>query len=143
VLSVIALRGCNYVVLHSMTDLIGSITRNSTTALTRAGTLSRLITSCGGIVSDTTPKTYTHQCQRCLASGSEHHSRMLGNGYCSRPADLDCHYETICESCTFFVTTIEFRPTLQAQRDDAARKGQTGRQKVYDGLLQRLDQTGT
>jgi hypothetical protein len=64
-------------------------------------------------------------------------------GYCSRPLDLDCHYETICESCTFFVTTIEFRPTLQAQRDDAARKGQTGRQKIYDGLLQRLDQTGT
>ncbi len=74
---------------------------------------------------------------------AEHHSRMLGNGYCSRPVDLDCHYETICESCTFFVTTIEFRPTLQAQRDDAATKGQTGRQKVYDGILQRLEQTGT
>ena len=74
---------------------------------------------------------------------AEHQSRMLGNGYCSRPVDLDCHYETICESCTFFVTTIEFRPTLQAQRDDAATKGQTGRQKIYDGLLQRLDHTGT
>jgi integrase len=66
---------------------------------------------------------------------AEHQRRMLGNGYCARPAELDCHYETICESCTFFVTTIEFRPTLQAQRDDAASKGQTGRQKVYDGLL--------
>jgi integrase len=74
---------------------------------------------------------------------TEHQRRMLGNGYCSRPMDLDCHYETICESCTFFVTTIEFRPTLQAQRDDAASKGQTGRQKIYDGLLQRLDQTAT
>ena len=74
---------------------------------------------------------------------SEHQSRMLGNGYCSRPVDLDCHYETICESCTFFVTTIEFRPTLQAQRDDAESKGQTGRQKIYDGLIKRLDQTGT
>lgn len=74
---------------------------------------------------------------------AEHQSRMLGNGYCSRPVDLDCHYETICESCTFFVTTIEFRPTLQAQRDDAAQKGQTGRQKIYDGLIQRLDDTGT
>lgn len=74
---------------------------------------------------------------------TEHHARMLGNGYCSRPVDLDCHYETICESCTFFVTTIEFRPTLQAQRDDAAAKGQTGRQKIYDGLLQRLEDTGT
>ncbi len=73
----------------------------------------------------------------------EHSKRMLGNGFCSRPAELDCHYETICESCTFFVTTIEFRPTLQAQRDDAAAKGQTGRQKIYDGLLQRLDNTAS
>ena len=39
---------------------------------------------------------------------------MLGNGYCARPVELDCHFESICESCTFFVTTIEFRPTLQA-----------------------------
>ena len=39
----------------------------------------------------------------------------------------------------FFVTTIEFRPTLQRQRDDAAAKGQVGRQKIFDGLLTRLD----
>ncbi|WP_186762975.1 hypothetical protein [Lentzea tibetensis] len=46
--------------------------------------------------------------------------------------------QTLCESCTFFVTTIEYRPTLQAQRDDAQRKGQVGRQKIFDGLLDRL-----
>jgi integrase len=74
---------------------------------------------------------------------AEHSKRMLGNGFCTRPAELDCHYETICESCTFFATTIEFRPTLQAQRDDAARKGQSGRRKVYDGLLQRLADTAS
>jgi len=69
----------------------------------------------------------------------EMHRRMLGNGYCARPVDLDCHFESICESCSFFVTTIEFRPTLQAQRDDAATKGQIGRQKIFDGILNRLD----
>jgi integrase len=68
----------------------------------------------------------------------EMHRRMLGNGFCARPVGLDCHFESICESCTFFQTTIEFRPTLQAQRDDAAEKGQLGRQKVFDGLLARL-----
>ena len=73
----------------------------------------------------------------------EMHRRMLGNGYCARPVGLDCHFESICESCTFFQTTIEFRPTLQAQRDDAAQKGQLGRQKVFDGLLARLDQTAS
>ncbi|MGH8874087.1 MAG: tyrosine-type recombinase/integrase [Acidimicrobiia bacterium] len=71
---------------------------------------------------------------------SEMHRRMLGNGYCARPVGLDCHFESICESCTFFVTTIEFKPTLERQRDDATAKGQVGRQKIFDGLLARLDE---
>jgi hypothetical protein len=40
---------------------------------------------------------------------------------------------------TFFVTTIEFRPTLQKQHDDAERKGQVARRKIFDGLLTRLN----
>jgi integrase/recombinase XerD len=70
----------------------------------------------------------------------EMHRRMLGNGYCARPVEMDCHFESICESCTFFVTTLDFRPTLERQRDDASRKGQVGRQKIFDGLLARLDE---
>jgi integrase/recombinase XerD len=77
-----------------------------------------------------------HEMRRLRA---EMHRRMLGNGYCARPVEMDCHFESICESCTFFVTTLEFRPTLQAQRDDAERKGQVGRQRIFEGLLQRLD----
>jgi integrase len=81
-----------------------------------------------------------HEMRRLRA---EMHRRMLGNGYCARPVEMDCHFESICESCTFFVTTLEFRPTLQAQRDDAERKGQVGRQRIFDGLIQRLEtQTG-
>jgi hypothetical protein len=70
---------------------------------------------------------------------AEMHRRMLGNGYCARPVGLDCHFESSCESCTYFQTTLEFRPTLQRQRNDAADKGQVGRQKIFDGLLERLD----
>ena len=73
-----------------------------------------------------------HEMRRLRA---EMHRRMLGNGYCARPVERDCHFESICESCTFFVTTLEFRPTLQAQRDDAERKGQVGRQRIFEGLL--------
>ena len=51
---------------------------------------------------------------------SEMHRGMLGSGYCARPVELDSYFESICESCTFFVTTLDFRPTLQRQRDDAA-----------------------
>ncbi|CAB4591544.1 unannotated protein [freshwater metagenome] len=70
---------------------------------------------------------------------AEMHRRMLGNGYCARPVEIDCHFESICETCTFFVTTVEFKPTLRKQRDDAAAKGLLGRQRVFDGLLERLD----
>jgi len=64
----------------------------------------------------------------------EHH-RMLGNGYCTRPAELDCAFESICETCTFFQTSIEFRPTLQAQHDDAATKSQDHRTQLFNQLL--------
>jgi hypothetical protein len=70
---------------------------------------------------------------------AEMHRRMLGNGYCARPVGLDCHFDSICESCTLFQTTLECRPTLQRQRADATNKGQVGRQKIFDGLLARLD----
>ena len=63
------------------------------------------------------------------------HRRMLGNGWCTRPAKLDCAMETICEGCGFFQTTIAFRPTLQAQHDDALTKGQEGRAELFAGLL--------
>ena len=64
----------------------------------------------------------------------EHH-RLLGNGYCTRPPELDCAFESICETCTFFQTSIAFRPTLQAQHDDAETKGQTHRADLFDKLL--------
>ena len=60
---------------------------------------------------------------------------MLGNGYCTRPAELDCAFESICETFTFFQTSIEFRPTLQAQHDDAATKGQHHRTGLFNQLL--------
>jgi integrase len=67
----------------------------------------------------------------------EHH-RLLGNGWCTRPPELDCAFESICETCTFFQTSIEFRPTLQAQHDDAIAKHQTHRGQLFASLLARL-----
>ena len=69
----------------------------------------------------------------------EHH-RMLGNGYCTRPAELDCAFESICETCTFFQTSIAFRPTLQAQHDDAITRHQDHRGQLFATLLARVDQ---
>jgi hypothetical protein len=66
---------------------------------------------------------------------------LLGNGYCTRPAEFGCRYETICEGCSFFATTITFRDQIQAQHDDADRTDDQSRKTVYNNLLQRLDQT--
>jgi len=62
-------------------------------------------------------------------------ARMLGNGYCTRPRQLDCAHDSACENCVYFQTTIGFRPTLQAQHDDAAAKQQTERADLFAGLL--------
>jgi site-specific recombinase XerD len=68
----------------------------------------------------------------------EHH-RLLGNGYCTRPPQLDCAFESICETCSYFQTGIEFRPALAAQHDHAAAHGQTGRQELYARLIHKID----
>ena len=68
----------------------------------------------------------------------EHH-RLLGNGYCTRPPELDCAFEAICETCTFFQTSIEFRPTLQAQHDHAAAHDQPHRADLFNRLLTHID----
>jgi len=70
----------------------------------------------------------------------EHH-RLLGNGYCTRPPQLDCAFESICETCSYFQTSIEFRPTLQAQHDHAAEHNQPGRQQLFARIISRIDST--
>jgi len=67
------------------------------------------------------------------------HRRMLGNGWCTRPADLDCSFEAMCEGCAFFATTVEFRTTLEAQRDHAACHDQKDREGIYERLLEGLE----
>ncbi len=67
------------------------------------------------------------------------HRRMLGNGHCTRPAALDCQFETICERCGFYETGTEFVPVLLRQRDHAAANNQPERAQIYNDLLADLD----
>ena len=69
----------------------------------------------------------------------EHH-RLLGNGWCTRPPQLDCAFESICETCSYFQTSIEFRPVLQAQHDDAITKHQDHRGQLFATLIARAGQ---
>jgi hypothetical protein len=67
----------------------------------------------------------------------EAHARMLGNGLCTRPAELDCRMETVCETCAYFPTGPEFVPVLLRQRDHARERHQTDRADLFDTLIQR------
>jgi integrase len=70
-------------------------------------------------------------------------TRLLGNGYCTRPAALDCRYETICETCSHFATTEDHRQTLTNQLANATERGEPRRKTVYLQLLNRLDEPRT
>ena len=67
--------------------------------------------------------------------------RDLGNGYCNRPATLDCAFETVCENCVHFSTGLEFVPVLIRQRNHAAERDQTRLAKIYDKLLDQVQGT--
>jgi len=71
----------------------------------------------------------------------EAHARMLGNGLCGRPAELDCRMESACETCAYFRTGTEFLPILTRQRDHARDHGQNDRAALFDGLIQRAADT--
>jgi site-specific recombinase XerD len=72
----------------------------------------------------------------------EAHARMLGNGLCTRPVELDCRMESACETCSYFQTTIEFRPTLIRQPDHAQQHDQPDRVALFEGLLAKVDHHG-
>ncbi|HTU38668.1 MAG TPA: site-specific integrase [Acidimicrobiales bacterium] len=65
----------------------------------------------------------------------ETHARMLGNGLCTRPVELDCKMESICETCAYFETGPEFVPVLLRQRDHAKDQGQTERARLFETLV--------
>jgi len=68
----------------------------------------------------------------------ESHARMLGNGLCTRPVELECRMESACETCAYFKTGPEFVPVLLRQREHARDQGDTDRTALFDGLLTRV-----
>lgn len=75
--------------------------------------------------------------------GVEYDQRMLANGYCNRPAQLDCQFESICETCVHYTTDATFNPVLGAQRDHAAERDQHARVDLFQMLLDRNVQQAT
>jgi site-specific recombinase XerD len=69
----------------------------------------------------------------------EAHARMLGNGLCTRPAELDCRMESACETCAYFRTGTEFLPILTRQRDHARDHGQNDRADLFTTIIERVE----
>ena len=69
---------------------------------------------------------------------AEMHHRMLGDGYCARPVELDCHFESIRKSCSFCVSTIppRHRRLTRARRRCSHRRENVNRlpEASGDGL---------
>jgi site-specific recombinase XerD len=72
----------------------------------------------------------------------ESQARMLGNGLCTRPPQLDCRMESACETCSYFRTGTEFLPVLIRQRDHAHNQGQHERANLFKGLIDNIEPTG-
>ena len=70
----------------------------------------------------------------------EAHARMLGNGLCTRPVELDCRMESACETCSYFSTGPEFVPVLVRQRDHARDHAQPDRAELFDTLIARANE---
>ena len=64
------------------------------------------------------------------------HRRLLANGHCTRPALLDCAFESVCERCGFFETGPQFLTILKRQRKHADQRGQSDRSQLFDGLIE-------
>jgi site-specific recombinase XerD len=67
--------------------------------------------------------------------------RLLANGHCTRPAELDCRFQTVCEGCGFYETSVEFIDILRRQRDDATAHADAARAKLYDEVVAVIDAT--
>ena len=65
----------------------------------------------------------------------EYHHTMLGNGWCNRPPQIDCQFESICESCAFYNTDQSFQPVLEAQKNHAAERDQHHRVDLFQMLI--------
>jgi site-specific recombinase XerD len=71
----------------------------------------------------------------------EAHARMLGNGLCTRPVELECRMESACETCSYFTTGPEFVPVLLRQRDHARDHNQPDRAALFQQIIERAETT--
>jgi site-specific recombinase XerD len=129
--------------LEAIAALLGH--RSMHITLTYARIADRVVADEYAAVSAQIDSLYSHQLAVAETGAMtrlrrEAHARMLGNGLCTRPVELDCRMESACETCAYFRTGAEFRPVLLRQRDHARDHDQPDRTALFDELLNRLEE---
>ena len=97
--------------------------------------------SATGALEANSPTTTPRIDHDAVTHAAQIHRRLLGNGHCTRPVELDCRFHTICEGCGFFETGPQFVTILRRQRDDATAHNDHERTNLYDDLIRVIDDT--
>ena len=71
----------------------------------------------------------------------EAHARMLGNGLCTRPVELDCRMESVCETCAYFAHRTRVRPRPPPPTRPRPRPPPTRPRRPLRHLLNQLEDT--
>ena len=69
----------------------------------------------------------------------ESHARILGNGLCTRPVELECRMESACETRSHFSTGPEFVPVVLRQRHHARDHNQHDRAALFDPIFENVE----
>ena len=130
--------------LEAIAALLGHRTMHMT--LTYARIADRVVADEYAAVTDKLDSIYGHELDADLEPENmarlrrEAHARMLGNGLCTRPVELECRMESACETCSYFSTGPEFVPVLIRQRDHARDHHQPDRVELFDTLIARANE---
>jgi hypothetical protein len=133
--------------LEAIAALLGHRTMHMTLTYARiadrvvADQYERINTTIDALYTDTPQLPADYETAGMAKLRREAHARMLGNGLCTRPIELDCRLESACETCTYFATGPEFIPVLLRQRDHARDHQQPDRADLFDGLITRARTT--
>ena len=84
----------------------------------------------------TTDTRVRHTSVSSTTQSASDHRRLLANGHCTRPALLDCAFESVCERCGFFETGPQFLTILKRQRKHADDRGQNERRRLFEDLIE-------
>jgi len=71
------------------------------------------------------------------------HRRLLANGHCTRPALLDCAFESVCERCGFFESGPKFVTSSAASSRESPRPIECASMGLSPGPTDHLYNSGS